>query len=387
VVKAVRAALDEQHLLVWSADAQAAHLFASRRWDGALLPASGDSLMLVDSEVVASKQSQAVARDVTYGVTLADGERPRASLDVLYTNNARPQQRPDVQFVHEYRTFLRVLVPAGAHLLNSSGFDKTPSVGDECGRRFFAGQVTIPENSTTRVQLEYQLPTALSRAAGYDLLVQQQPGVPPGLLRVGITTPGAPVARAELQNVPGQHGHWRIDQADAALVRTELLPEPSPGGCGIPLVEAIPTAPPVALAIPTIRVDAQVVELGVTDDGEMEAPTTPDVVGWYRMSSRPGQPGNSVMSGHVDWGRTSAVFWGLRSLKKGDSIRMRDADGGSHMYAVEWNQSFPWKTAPVDRLVGPSADSVLTLITCEGEYDQRTRQYSERRVVRARLVN
>jgi LPXTG-site transpeptidase (sortase) family protein len=129
------------------------------------------------------------------------------------------------------------------------------------------------------------------------------------------------------------------------------------------------------------------VELGVNDDGEMEAPATGDVVGWYRTSARPGQPGNSVMSGHVDWGHKPAVFWSLRNLRKGDQIKVTGSDKVVHKYVVEWNQSFPRNTAPVERLVGPSADSILTLITCDGAYDQRLKQYSERRVVRARLVD
>jgi sortase (surface protein transpeptidase) len=152
-------------------------------------------------------------------------------------------------------------------------------------------------------------------------------------------------------------------------------------------VEAQPLAAPVSLTIASVGIAAPVLELGVSAEGEMEAPPTPDVVGWYRMSARPGQPGNSVLSGHVDWARNTAVFWGLRKLHKGDPIVVGGADGANHTYIVEWNESFPWQTAPVNRIVGPSADSLLTLITCEGVYDKRSQQYSERRVVRARLAD
>jgi LPXTG-site transpeptidase (sortase) family protein len=105
------------------------------------------------------------------------------------------------------------------------------------------------------------------------------------------------------------------------------------------------------------------------------------------MSSRAGEPGNSVMSGHVDWAGKTAAFWGLRKLQKGDLIEISGSNGGTHHYAVESNQSFPWQSAPVDRIVGPTSDSVLTLITCDGVFDQRAREYSERRVVRARLLD
>ena len=92
------------------------------------------------------------------------------------------------------------------------------------------------------------------------------------------------------------------------------------------------------------------------------------------------------MSGHVDWGHNAAVFWGLRNLRTGDPIQIRGADGSMHTYTVEWNRTFASKAAPVDQIVGPTRDAVLTLITCDGVFDPRARAYADRRVVRARLV-
>jgi LPXTG-site transpeptidase (sortase) family protein len=342
--------------------------------------------MLVDTDVVSSKQSQAITREATYTVALNNGEPPGATLDLVYTNGARAEQRPDVNFVPEYRTFLRVLVPPGAQLVSSSGFDNGVSVGDECSRRVFAGQVSIADLGSTHVTLHYQLPSTIT-AANYDLLVQQQPGVPPGHLAVAVLGADSVAAKADLPNAGGRIGHWRLDTADATSLTMAPVPEAAPGGCGMSLVEARPTFPPVSVSVPGAGIDAPVVELGVSADGQMDAPPTPDVIGWYGMSSRPGEPGNVVMSGHVDWGHNPAVFWGLRKLQKGDVIQVNGADGAAHHYAVEWNRTYAWQTAPVDQIVGPSADSLLTLITCDGVFDQRLREYSERRVVRARLLD
>lgn len=380
LVKSARAALEQQHVLVWVSDANAAQFFAAHRWNGGLLQASSDSLMLVDSEVGASKQSQAVTRDADYNVSLAPGERPRASLAVTYSNESRPEQRPEVHFQPVYRTFLRVFVPAGASLIDSSGFDGDVGTTSECGRQVFSGQVSIPEGGRARVGLSYQLPAA-AVASGYDLLLQQQPGVPPGHVSVSVGE-----AHATMANAPGQFARWQLDSTEAPVLREQPLPAAPISGCGMALVPAQPVAPPDRLQIPSADIDAAVVDLGVQPSGEMEAPPTPDVVGWYRMSSRPGQPGNSVMSGHVDWGRNTAVFWGLRSLQPGDPIVVRGTDGVSHTYAVDWNEAYPWRSAPMDHIIGPSAESLLTLITCDGAFDQASREYSERRVVRAHLV-
>jgi LPXTG-site transpeptidase (sortase) family protein len=382
LANATRSALDAQHLLIWTPDPVAAQLFASHRWDGGLLPTSsgGDSLMLVDTDVVGSKQSQAVSRDVSYAMNLTEPTEPTASLKVLYTNTARPEQRPEVQFVPEYRTFLRVFAPAGAELSSSSGFAEPAVATEECGRRVFAGEVRVPKDGTALVTLDYRL----LPMTGYDLVVQRQPGVPPGELSVAITTSDGALARAELPNAAGQSAHWRLD-SETEQLQAVSLPDGQVGGCGMQLGEAAPIAAPASIDVG--NVNAQIVELGVDDSGQMEAPPTPDVVGWYRTSSRPGQPGNSVMSGHVDWGHNTAVFWGLKSLRPGDPIRVTGADGQVHTYAVEWNDVFPLQTAQIDRIVGPSKDSVLTLITCDGVYDTRQHMYSQRRVVRAQLVD
>lgn len=145
-------------------------------------------------------------------------------------------------------------------------------------------------------------------------------------------------------------------------------------------------APPRRLEIPSIGVAAPVVEVGITLEGVMEDPPLPDVAAWYRESAAPGRSGNSVLSGHLDWGRRQGVFWNLRTLAPGDAIRVRDGEGGSWDYVVIENETFPTAAAPLDRLLDPAVMPVLTLITCDGTWDSRAKEYSNRRFVRAVLA-
>jgi sortase (surface protein transpeptidase) len=103
------------------------------------------------------------------------------------------------------------------------------------------------------------------------------------------------------------------------------------------------------------------------------------------MSARAGQPGNSVLSGHVDWGKNTAVFWGLRNLQPDEPILLRGSDGVQHRYVVEWNRVFARTDPATPDIVAGSRESILTLITCDGMYDRSIRDYSDRRVVRAVL--
>ena len=382
LVRAVRTALDEQHLLISVWDPAASVVLAHRHWDGALLPAAKDSLLVADTEVTGSKQSQAIRRDVAYQVNLADTPRPRAQVMITYTNLSKPE--PGVAYVADYRSLLRVYAPAGAVLTASQGFTGDVKAAQECGRAVFSGEVVIPQGATVQVGLAYQLPQDVVTDGGYDLVVQQQPGVPPGQLSVAVN--GANVSTSVLRdNAPGYHYHWRLQDAPGANLLDAPLPEPGPGGCGTPPVTASPIAAPAWLEIPSAHISAAVVDLGLDAQGAMEAPPTPDVVGWYRMSARAGQPGNSVLSGHVDWGQNTAVFWGLRNLEPADAILVRGTDGAQHRYIVEWNRVFGRNDASASTLVSGSSGNLLTLITCDGVYDRSIRDYSDRRIVRAIL--
>ena len=62
---------------------------------------------------------------------------------------------------------------------------------------------------------------------------------------------------------------------------------------------------------------------------------------------------------------------------------MHLADGTVYRYEVILSLSYPAETAPSEDIVGPTSREVITLITCAGSFDQASRRYSHRLVVRA----
>src|SRR5438045_1447791 len=60
------------------------------------------------------------------------------------------------------------------------------------------------------------------------------------------------------------------------------------------------TASPVEIRIPSIGVDAQIIPVGKTKSGAMDAPANAVQTGWYALGAWPGQPGNAVIDGHLD---------------------------------------------------------------------------------------
>jgi sortase (surface protein transpeptidase) len=147
--------------------------------------------------------------------------------------------------------------------------------------------------------------------------------------------------------------------------------------------------PPVA-----IRIDAagvySAVETREIVDGELAPPSGPWVVAWYLQSARPGESGNVVMSGHVDyWNVGPAVFAGLGTLEEGEVIEVTDAAGTAYDYAVAWVRAYPVDALTPTQLreiVGPTAEPSLTLITCSGDFDRDRGEYLKRLVVRAERI-
>ncbi len=141
---------------------------------------------------------------------------------------------------------------------------------------------------------------------------------------------------------------------------------------------------PVRLVIPKIGVDAPVSVKTVGANGVMQPPNGPEDVAWYDFSARPGSGGNAVFSAHLDYHDYGpAVFWRLKELKKGDAVEVLLVDGSVREYQVVLSVTYPATSAPVQEIVGATSSEMVTLITCAGTFDEASRQYDQRLIVRA----
>ena len=145
-----------------------------------------------------------------------------------------------------------------------------------------------------------------------------------------------------------------------------------------------PTALPVRLVIPKIGIDAPVTVKGLDPNGVMQNPNGPEDVAWYDFTARPGQGGNAVFSGHLDYHDYGpAVFARLREMTAGDLVEVRLEDGTVLRYVVSISVLYPADSAPSQEIVGPTGREMVTLVTCGGTWQGRPQGYSHRLVVRA----
>jgi sortase A len=170
-----------------------------------------------------------------------------------------------------------------------------------------------------------------------------------------------------------------------AIAPTLLAPM-QPTGVGLPKVVA-PTvdSTPVRLVIPSIGVDAKIEARGLDADRNLATPDDFRDVAWYSPGPRPGQPGNAVVNGHVNWWTGDAVFTHLSRLRAGDTVVVVRADGVAVTFKVTSRRTVD-ANARVAALFAPSTEATMTLITCFGVWNPLTQTDTRRLLVSASLA-
>ncbi len=175
-------------------------------------------------------------------------------------------------------------------------------------------------------------------------------------------------------------------------------PEPAPAVEPVPAAPAAAAprpvtaddrlAPPARVRLAALGVDAEIVDVGVDDRGDMEVPEDVKTVGWYRFGPGAGAPaGSAVLSGHVDDRvQGEGAFYRLTDASPGDPVEVELADGTVVAYVVDRVERIAKEELPVEQLFARDGAPVLTLVTCGGDFDREARSYRENVVVTARPV-
>ncbi len=148
---------------------------------------------------------------------------------------------------------------------------------------------------------------------------------------------------------------------------------------------ALPAAP-VSLTIPAIGVKTSLVHLGLQPNGTLQVPDTTTVAGWYTGSPRPGAVGSAVIAGHIDSRYGPGIFYWLRTMRAGERIYVKRADGTLAVFTVTGVRTYPKDQFPTAAVYGPAPDAELRLITCGGIFDQSVGGYLSNVVVFARMT-
>jgi hypothetical protein len=236
------------------------------------------------------------------------------------------------------------------------------------------------------------LAVASASIAVFVLFVLLTSGTDVGVVLADEARPPATVERTATERTgsePTGTEHTGTDPRSVAPPAAPPSPEPATATRVAP--HALERSEPASIVIPALDVDAEVMELGLRDDGTMEvpphAPRPESRAGWFRHSPTPGELGPSVIVGHVDSDRHGAsVFYGLDRLADGDRVEVRRADGHTAVFEVEHVAQYGKDEFPTEDVYGNIDHAGLRLITCGGVFDPASVAYEDNIVVYARFV-
>ncbi len=137
---------------------------------------------------------------------------------------------------------------------------------------------------------------------------------------------------------------------------------------------------PTWIDIPSLGVHSGLVPLGLERDGTAQVPTDPAVAGWFTGGPHPGDPGPSVIVGHVDSTTGPAVFFKLRELTPGSVVTVSSSTG-QVPFRVDRVAQVSKDRFPTAAIYGPVPDRELRLVTCGGVFNRGTGHYADNVVV------
>jgi hypothetical protein len=153
--------------------------------------------------------------------------------------------------------------------------------------------------------------------------------------------------------------------------------------------KAAGTESPTRLSIPALKLQAAVDAVGVdAKTGDFAVPPSVDRVGWYKFGPGFAAPaGSIVIAGHVDSAAEGeGAFFRLGSLEAGDVVTLAGPGGRSQAFEVVSRQRYSKTAIPLEKYFARDGAVRLTLITCGGPFDPKTRHYRDNVVVTATPV-
>jgi LPXTG-site transpeptidase (sortase) family protein len=178
--------------------------------------------------------------------------------------------------------------------------------------------------------------------------------------------------------------------SDQSTTTASSVPVPSATKPSTAAVSQYVVAPDMAryLKIPKLGVSARVLQVGINNNGALGTPNNVFDTAWYSGSAKPGQPGATLIDGHVSSWTSHGVFYGIKTLVAGDPIQIVRGDGSVVNYQVVKTQVYAANDVDMQAAVNPitPGKSGLNLITCTGDVEKGTSEFTQRVIVFAQQV-
>lgn len=132
----------------------------------------------------------------------------------------------------------------------------------------------------------------------------------------------------------------------------------------------------LTLSLPSLGIDAPVIESGVTQDLVLQVPSDPSVLGRWSDGARPGDgTGSVVLAGHVSYRGELGVLHTLQKLEPGDEAVLTTTGGEQVRYVADQVDVYKKSGLPYQQIFQFDIPERLVLITCGGKFDRSTGHY------------
>ncbi len=174
-----------KNILLYSRNADLQNLIREQGWSGEVRHDWGDYLMVVDANMAALKTDAVIDRQISY--RLEETENGLKAIATLrYSHNGSFDWKTT-----RYRSYTRIFVPQGSHLLKVSGYSQgAVATGDEFGKTWFGAFLSVEPGQIGEMVFEYELPKSMfdnmRQFHNYRLTIQKQPGKQVSLLNVDL---------------------------------------------------------------------------------------------------------------------------------------------------------------------------------------------------------
>lgn len=145
---------------------------------------------------------------------------------------------------------------------------------------------------------------------------------------------------------------------------------------------------PERLSIPSLGVEGCIQNVGIDQHGAVAVPTNIHIGGWFVDSARPGEPGLSIIDGHINGNFTNdGIFQHLDQLRKGEMFTVTRGDGTILQFETVSVKSIAVGEAADELFKHDTAiDSQLNLITCGGQWNEEMKQFDHRIIATAKRI-
>ncbi len=168
---------------------------------------------------------------------------------------------------------------------------------------------------------------------------------------------------------------------------TGILSTTKPSGSDL-VNYVVPVNNPRLITIPKLGVHSRIFSVGTDKQGMLKTPSNIHDTAWYNQSSLPGQPGATLIDGHISSWTSKGVFYNLKNLAVGDTVSIERGDGKIFNYSVVNTKIYDAQNVDMGAAMTPivQGTSGLNLISCYGKVKPGTSEFTQRIVVFTKQV-